>query len=160
MSAGSEERQVMNCPHCSKPLKSARSPDDHRRFFGVINAAYHHWPEGHEFAPDNAEHLRKWLLCKAGYRDVTTIPVDYAEDQPAMLKLVLLTVEGAVKAADGYAFIRPHGYGLAVFKAKSIAWDKIGQKEFNAVRDAVEAVIKAELGIDPETLLKETERAA
>lgn len=149
------------CPTCGlQRTRAPRSPDDHRRFFAVINAAYHHWPEGHEFEPDNVSHLRKWLLCKAGYRDVTTIPVDYAEDQPGMMKLVTLTVEGAVKAAGGYAFVRPHGAGLAVFKARSIAWDKIGQKEFNVLRDAVEEIITAEIGMAAAELLRQTETAA
>jgi hypothetical protein len=145
----------MTCTHCNK-----RSPEDHRRFFGVIRAAFHHWPEAHEFQPDSEEHLRKWLLIKAGYRDVTTIPVEYADAQPAMLQLVVLTVEAAMKAAGGYAFVRPHGVGLAIFAAKSIKWDTLSQKKFNIVRDAVESVIKAETGLEPDDILKETERAA
>lgn len=150
------------CPNCGFTLTehaSVRSAPDHRRLFGLIRAAYHHWPENHDFQPDNAEHLRGYLLCKAGYRDVTTIPVEFAEDQPAVLKLVALAAEGAVKAAKGHAFIRPHGAGLAVFSAKSIAWDKLDQKAFGKVREAVEEVIKAETGIDPDQLLKEMDAA-
>jgi hypothetical protein len=45
-----------------------RSPADHRRFFGVIKAAFLHWPEKHEFQPEDPEHLRAWLLCRAGYK--------------------------------------------------------------------------------------------
>lgn len=153
----------MKCPACGFALtehSKARSPQDHRRFFGVIAATYHHWPESHEFQPDSSEHLRSWLLCKAGYRDVTTIPVEFAEDQPALLKLVSLAAESAVKAAKGYAFIRPHGSALAVFSAKSIAWDKLDQAGFNRIRDAVEAVILAETGMKPDDILKNTEAAA
>jgi len=154
---------MQKCPSCGHVLDGhakARSLPDHRRFFGVIRAAFHHWNEAHEFQPDNEEHLRKWLLCKAGYRDVTTIPCEFAEDQPALLRLVTLAAEGAVKAAGGYAFLRPHGGGIAVFSAKSIAWDKLKQSQFHEIRDAVEAVIKSETGMEPEQLLKETEAAA
>jgi len=156
----------MKCPNCGFVLDghASRSPQDHRRFFAVIRATYTHWPESHEFDPDNAEHLRKWLLCKAGFRDVTTIPVDFpielAKEHPALMKLVMLAVEAAIKAAKGYAFPRIHGDCIAVFSAKSIQWDKIDQKEFNKVREAVEEVIEAETGLKPDQLLKETEKAA
>lgn len=143
---------MTTCPHCgSKP----RSSEDHRRFFALISAAFSQWPEAHEFQPDSPEHLRAWLLCKANYRDTTTIPVEYAEDQPGMLKLVLLTAEAAIKAAKGYAFVRPHGHGLAVFSAKSIAWDKIDQKKFNGIRDSVSEILETELGVSADRLLKE-----
>jgi hypothetical protein len=154
---------MTNCPNCGFKLSEhakARSPSDHRRFFAVIHAAFHHWPENSEFQPDNAEHLRAYLLCKAGYRDVTTIPVEFAEDQPALLRLVSLAAEGAVKAAKGYAFIRPHGSALAVFSAKSIAWDRLDQKGFNKIREAVESVITAETDLKPDDILKHTEAAA
>lgn len=151
---------MTTCPHCKQPIKAPRSPADHRRFFGVIRAAFHHWPEAHDFQPDSDQHLRKWLLCRAGYRDVTTIPCEFAEHEPAVLKLVALAAEGAVKAAKGHAFIRPHGAGIAVFSAKSIKWDELDQKAFGKVREAVEEVIRAEIGIDPDQLLKEAETAA
>jgi hypothetical protein len=153
----------MNCPNCGFKLSEhshARSPADHRRFFKLISATFHHWPESADFVPDDAEHLRAYLLCKAGYRDVTTIPVEFAEDQPALLRLVSIAAEGAVKAAKGHAFIRPHGSALAVFSAKSIAWDKLDQKGFNRLRDAVEAVIEAETGLKPDDILKQTDQAA
>lgn len=151
---------MTKCPNCGFTLtEHARSSPDHRRFFGLIRAAFHHWPEASEFQPDNEEHLRAFLLCKAGYRDVTTIPCEFAENEPAVLKLVALAAEGAVKAAKGHAFIRPHGAAIAVFSAKSLAWDKLDQKAFNKVREAVEEVIKAEIGIEPDQLLKENDAA-
>lgn len=150
------------CPSCGHVLDghASRSLPDHRRFFAVIRATYHHWPESHEFQPDNEEHLRKWITAKAGYRDVVSIPVEFAEGQPAMLKLVALTVEAAVRAADGYAFIVPYNGCLAVVKAKSIAWNKLDQKQFNEIRDAIEAVIESETGLKIDQILKETEHAA
>lgn len=151
---------MSNCPHCKQPMKAPRSPADHRRFFGVIRAAFHHWPEAHEFQPDSEEHLRKWLLCKAGYRDVTMIPVEFADDQPGLVKRITIAAESAVKAAGGYAFLRPHGEGIAVFAAKSIKWDTLDQKQFNAIRDAVESVIESETGLKPDEILKQTEAAA
>jgi hypothetical protein len=151
---------MTHCPHCGGVLEKPRSSADHRRFFKLISAAFSQWPEGHEFQPDNAEHLRAWLLCKAGYRETTTVPVEYAEGQPAMLRLVSLTVESAVKAANGFAFIRPHGAAVAVHKARSIKFEKLSQKSFGPLRDAVTEIITAEIGVDASTLLRETVHAA
>lgn len=147
-----------SCPHCGGILHKHRSEPDHRRFFAVIAAAFANWPERHDFHPSSSEHLRSWLLCKAGHYDVTTIPMD--SDHPAVTRLSVLAAEAAVKAAGTYAFIRPHGTALAVFSAKSIAWDKLSQKDFWPIRQAVEDVIAAEIGVDAETLLKQHERAA
>lgn len=146
------------CDACRQPIKRARSEPDHRRFFALVGAAFANWPEQHEFQPSSSEHLRAWLICKAGHYDVTTIPIE--GDNPAVARLAMLAAEAAVKAAGAYAFIRPHGSGLAVFAARSIAWDKLSQKDFAPIRQAVEDVIEAEVGVPCDRLLREHERAA
>lgn len=148
---------MQECPHCGVVLTKHRSGPDHRRFFAVIKAAFHHWPSGHEFTPDSPEHLRAWLTCRAGYRDSTPIylPDDATE---TMRVLFRLGIEAAIRAANGYAFVTPYRDAVAVHTPKSIAWDKLNQKDFGALRTAVEDVIKAETGLDAEQLL--TEQAA
>lgn len=155
----------MKCRWCgceqddkSKP----RSVPQLKRFFAMLKAMFAHWPEGTEFSPDDTEHLRKWALIKAGHRETTDVPVAWAEDQPGLTKLAALAIEAALKAAGAYAFIRPHPEGglVRVFKAKSIAFDKLGQAEFNALNDAVETVYASETGLDPETVLREHEQTA
>jgi hypothetical protein len=136
-----------------------RSPADHRRFFGVIRAAFMHWPEQHDFQPEDPEHLRAWLLCRAGYKSVTEIP--FEDSWPdAMRELALLAAESALKAAKSHAFVRPHPGGLFVFAPKSLKFDEIGQKEFGQIRESVEEVIKCETGREASELLRETTRAA
>ena len=157
---------MTKCPHCQcdiDPAKGApRSLAQMRRFFGVLRAMQSHWPESAEFQPESEEHLRKYVLVKAGHRDATDIPVPYAEDQPSVTKLVAISVEGAVRAAGAFAFIRPHPRGgmVRVFRAKSIAFDKLEQAEFNKLNDEVEAIYKAETGLDADELLQQTESAA
>jgi hypothetical protein len=136
-----------------------RSPADHRRFFGVIRAAFLHWPERHEFQPEEPEHLRAWLLCRAGYKSVTEIPCP-PDSPPAVAKLATLAAEAAIKAAKTYGFVRPQGDALYVFAPKSLAWESLGQKEFGQVRESVEEVIKCETGKEASELLRETTRAA
>ncbi len=157
---------MSKCPHCGcdvDPVKGKpRSLEQLRRFFGVLRAMKLHWPEKAEFQPENEEHLRKWALIKAGHRESTDVPVAWAEDQPALTKLASLSIEGAVKAAGAYAFVRAHPSGglVRVFRAKSIAFDKLGQAEFNRLNDEVEAVYAAETGLNPDEVLKQSERAA
>lgn len=147
------------CPTCgqAKP-KKPRSIDDHRRFFGVINAACKNWPEAHEFQPDDREHLRAWLLCKAGFRDTVTIPCE--SDDPHILKLATLATEAAIKAAKNVAFVRPHGVALAVFTPKSIKFETLDQTQFGSIRQAVEEIIEAETGMKADDLLKSEDAAA
>lgn len=156
---------MTTCPHCGCKIDAKtkpRSVEQLRRFFGMLRAMYAHWPETSDFRPESEEHLRKFVLVKAGHRETVDVPVAFAEDQPGLTKLASLAIEAALKAAGAYAFIRPHPDGglVRVFKAKSIAFDKLGQAEFNALNDAVETVYASETGLDPETVLKEHERAA
>jgi hypothetical protein len=136
-----------------------RSPQDHRRFFGVIRAAFMHWPENHPWQPEDPEHLRAWLLCRAGYKSVTEIPFeDHWPD--AMRELATLAAEAALKAAKSHAFVRPHPGGLFVFTPKSLKFEELGQKEFGQIREVVEEVIKCETGREASELLRETGKAA
>jgi hypothetical protein len=139
----------------------ARSPQDHRRFFGVIRAAFMHWPEksASGFQPEDPEHLRAWLLCRAGYKTVKEVPFDELWPD-AMRHLAVLAVEAALKAAKSYAFVKPSPSGFYVFSPKSLDFETLGQKEFGAVREQVEEVIQVETGKTASELLRETERAA
>ena len=157
---------MTHCPHCGCDLQpekgKPRSVEQLRRFFGMLRAMYRHWPETAEFQPESEEALRKWVLIKAGHKDTTDIAVPFADDQPGLTRLVAVSVEACVRGAGGYAFIRPHPDGglLRVFKAKSIAFNQLGQAEFNALNDAVETAYAQETGLDPEQVLKQTEQAA
>lgn len=147
------------CPECGVVLTKHRSSPDHRRFFAVIAAAFDNWPEAHDYQPESKEHLRAWLTCKAGYREAT--PVMLPDDATDTMRVLFrLSIAAAINAAGGVAFVVPYRDSVAVIRPKSIAWDKVAQKEFNAIRDAVEEVIKAETGLDPDVLLREKERAA
>lgn len=152
----------MKCPSCGFPLSEhsrARSQQDHRRFFKLVSSTFYHWPDAHDFRPDSSEHLRAWLLCKAGYRDVTMIPCPEHADAK-IIQMISAAAAAALKASRSYAFIRPHAGGLAVLSPRSIAWDKLDQSGFNRIRDAVEDVIRRETGMEPDEIMKQTEAAA
>ena len=148
--------RVKLCDHC--PARQGRSLPQHRRYFSLIRAAHMHWPEAHEFQPDNEDHLRKWLQCKAGHYSTTRIEVPSAD--PAIMTLARLAAESAVKAAGGTAWIKCVEDTLIVFTPLSIAFDKLGHNSACALFDDVAQVIAAEMGIKADDLLRETEQAA
>lgn len=144
-----------SCPHCGKPIFKMRSSPDHRRFFGLIAKAFDQWPEAHEFAPESAEHLRAWLLCKAGFRESTPVMLPANADEH-MRTLFRLGIEAAVRAAGGYAWVVPYRYhGAAVIRPRSIAWHKLGQREFAEVRSRVEDIIAVQIGVSADELLRQ-----
>jgi hypothetical protein len=142
---------MSTCPHCGKGGKR-RSIDQHRRFFAVIKRAFEQWPETHDFQPDSAEHLRKWLQVKAGYRTVQEIDVRRTDNQSR--KIIESTLSAAMKATGDYAWTVVHGSRLYVVASRSIAFDKISHGEFCTLNNMVQEVIESETGIKVDQLLE------
>lgn len=145
----------MHCPHCGCEVEAKkRSAPDHRRLFAIINNAFKQWPEAHEFQPDDAEHLRAWLICKAGWRESTPIAMpDTMTD--AMQVLFRLSIESAIRAAHGRAFVVPYRRGVAVHTPKSMAFAEMPQQEFAKLRDAITDILEATLGCKVDELTRD-----
>lgn len=143
-----------SCPHCGGSLESGRSSPDHRRFFALIQAAFEQWPEKAPFHPDNSEHLRAWLLCKAGYRTNTVIEPPKSMDDLAYYDLVA-TIEGVMRAMDGHGFVVMHDGLVVIVRPRSIAWHKLGQRDFGKLRDDITDIIEAVVGCKADDLLRE-----
>jgi hypothetical protein len=124
----------------------------------LIHAAYHQWPESHEFRPTDAEHLRAFLLVTAGYTNVTSIPIQEIAGDPKLMALVRLAVEATVAASasrGSYAFVRVFNGGIEILSPRSIRWGELDQKAFGPVREAVESLIENALGVTADQLLRE-----
>ncbi len=150
---------IHSCPECGCILTKARSGPDHRRFFGMITKAFEQWPEHHEFQPRDSEVLRAYLLVKSGHFNVKAVPtpLGYAEN-PAIRDLFRLAVEGtaaAMAAEAGYHDIRVGAAGIEILTPRSIDYRTVSQKEFGPVRDNVQHLIEAALGVPAEQLLRE-----
>lgn len=137
-----------HCPKCGCEIgeRKRRSLPDHRRLFALIKTAFDNWPEAHEFTPENPEHLRAWLVCKAGWREATA----YDLGDRADAAVVALALEAGIKAAKGTGFVRVVGRSVAVITPKSMDFRSMGQAEFGLLRDAITDIITAETGIDEE----------
>lgn len=154
---------MTKCPHCLSELDAAkgkpRSLEQLRRFFGVLRAMYSHWPETvEEFQPHSEEHLRKWILCKAGHGTVVQTLTMPRTGNPSLMAALMAFAEQLLEIDNRFG--RWKGSTLAIYEAKSIAFHKLGQAEFNKLNDEVEAAYKEVTGLEPDEVLKNHERAA
>lgn len=160
------------CPECGALFKAPRhrkrrSLADHRRFFALIAAAFDQWPHDHEFQPLSEEHLRAWLLCKARHHEIEMIDLGteiFGDLEGKAREIVELVVQSAVRRSieaavrnSGFAFDKPVGHRIAIFRPKSINWDTISQGDFNEIRERVEQEIEAACGVPAKQLLKARE---
>lgn len=166
--------QDITCPDCGcvieeKPKGKPRSLPQLNRLFAIIAVAFDNWPDSSEFRPDSSEHLRAYLTCLAGeaFRDVTHINCPYAEDQPALTRLIAVSIESAIAGArrkGTYAFVRPHpdGGSIAVYTPKSFKMagpDRMSHLDACGLCAAIDDILMAE-GLDPNKLTKAAEIAA
>ena len=150
---------MTTCPHCGCDVEATdkkRSVPHLRRYFALVRAAYHHWPESHDVQFSDVTEARKFLQMKAGHREIgARIPmVGLNKDRAVAL------VEAAIRAAGSYAIPVMHGGDLVVFVPKSIAFGKLSHLAACALFNDVADVVKAETGLDPEKLLIEHGKAA
>lgn len=146
---------MSRCPRCG--AQESRSTPQLRRFFAVVKAAFHHWPEKHRFRPHDSHHLRKWLQCAAGHMTIHHVEIP----EGASAAVVAGVCRSVMEYAGGYAFVQVDGEnGLNVVIPKSIDYRRLSHKDACALFKDVDDVIKSELGIEAEQLLKHTEQAA
>lgn len=147
----------MHCPTCGASKRASRSLPQHRRFFAMVRLALESWPEEHDFQPKSEDQLRRWLACKAGWYDATTIEV--ADDIAGAPQAVAEVARTAIRASGGIAFVRVLGSGMTIFTPRSIAFAKMTAQEFGQLCDAVAAVIVRETGASLDGLEREVAAA-
>jgi len=131
-------------------MSKPRSLEQHRRFFSVVSAVFNHWPERHPFQPENAEHLRAWLLVKAKH---CTIKTFYLSEDATELARVLPVITASM--LHKHSWCRSDGNALHVCVPLSIAFDTMKHEDFCRLNDGVDEIIRTETGLDPEQLLRE-----
>jgi hypothetical protein len=156
--------QRVCCPYCEATFdlgnnSKPRSPDQHKRFFSVIRFAFEQWPDTHDFIPDNAEHLRAWLICKAGarYRDVETFEIPQTDD-PTLMARMMGFAESMLNKDKGKKFARWRGLTLTIFRPKSIKFHLLQHLAFVELNSRVDEIIKAEIGVTGDELLEQAKR--
>lgn len=131
-------------------MSKARSIEQHRRLFAVMAATFTHWPERHPFQPQNAEHLRAWLLVKAKHSTIKTFYLDGdAKEYARVIPIITASMMGK------HSWCRAEANALHVCVPESIAFDKCDHTKFCDLNNAIDEIIRAEIGLDPDHLLRE-----
>lgn len=136
-----------------------RSYPQLKRFFKLVQVAYHHWPEGHSFQPSCPDHLRAWLIVRAGFKTAQTIRLRVWRDHAARDDLEFL-LTAAMRAAGAWAITDVFADHVVIQRPASMSYDKTPHDVATQICSAVDDVIFAELGVTSETLLREAEKAA
>lgn len=131
--------------------RAERSSASHRHYFALINEAFNSLPEDVADRWSSPDHLRKWCLIKAGYRDERSIVcASKAEAQ---------RVKAFIRPIDDYAVVVASEAVVTVYTAKSQSVKAMGRAEFQASKDAVITALSDLIGVEPATLSRQSEAA-
>jgi hypothetical protein len=121
-----------------------RSLATHNHFFASVADAHANLPEDAAERFPTPDHLRRWALIKAGYRDERSIVcASKAEAQ---------RIAAFVKPMDDYAVIVARDAVVMVLTAKSQSMKAMGKKDFAASKEAVLAIVAELIGAKPDQL--------
>jgi hypothetical protein len=131
-------------------MSKPRSLPQHNRFFALIAATYNHWPEGKNFRPQNAEHLRAWLLVKAGHFVVNTF--DCGEKAEALAVMIPVITATMLKK---HSWAKSDGNLLHVCVPMSIDFNTVSQADFAKLCGDVEDVIVSYTGLQIADIMRQ-----
>ncbi len=128
-----------------------RSAESHRHYFAAIHEAWQNMPErlGEKFA--SSEHLRKFALIKAGFRDERSITCSSKAEANRLAVFI--------RPLDDFAVVTVVGATVTMYTAKSQSMRAMGKVDFAASKDAVLDVIARMIGTSAEDLAKAGEAA-
>lgn len=124
------------------PTRSMRS---HRHYFAAVYDAWLNLPEGEGQRFPTADHLRKYALIKAGYRDERSIVCSS--------KAEAVRLGAFVKPMDDYAIVAVSEAVVRVYTAKSQSPRAMGRKVFQESKDAVLGELARMIDVSREQLL-------
>lgn len=133
-------------------VQEPRSRAAHNHYFACLEEAWRNLPE--DLADDfpSSEHLRKYALIKAGFRDERSIVcASHAEAQ---------RVAAFVKPMDEYAIVVVREATVVVLTAKSQSLRAMGGKAFQESKQSVLDVISNLIGVQPVELRTAAGQAA
>lgn len=133
-------------------VQEHRSQASHNHFFAAVQEAWMNLPEDQAERFPTAEHLRKYALIRAGYRDERSIVcASKAEAQ---------RIAAFIKPMDPFAIVTVSEAVVRVFTAQSQSTGAMGKKVFQESKNKVLDVLAEMIGVQPETLTRNVGRAA
>lgn len=115
-------------------------------FHVSIEEAYRKWPKEYEFQPESKEHLRAWLLCKVGHRDI--VGERLAQDSGDVTRMASFLTRILPRSREGYCFATIHNDWVVLVFPKSINFATVDEIEFQPIAMKVYALIDDILGTD------------
>lgn len=148
-------------------IDKSRSVKQHNRFFSMIDKAFNQWPEQYEFQPLDKEHLRAWLLCKAGHRHIESVDVNVLALSPKEQQLMRMAYETPFRRSKGkkktklYRFWHIHRGHAFVIEPKSQSFEEMDHDDACKIMRAVDELVCDVLGIgETEELFAKRNKAA
>lgn len=138
--------EYMLVPHEERSMRS------HRFYFASVNEAHKNLPEDMAERYPTADHLRKWALIKAGYRDERSIV--------AASKAEALRIAAFIRPMDEYAVVTVREAVVTVYEAKSQSTRAMGKAEFGASKEKVLDILAAMIGTSRDALTANAEQSA
>ena len=129
-----------------------RSMQSHNHYFAVVEEAWRNLPETIADRWPTAEHLRKWALVQAGYRDEATFV--------CKTKAEALRFAAFMRSLEEYAVVVVDRCIVTRCVAKSQSLRAMPGKEFQASKVAVLDVLAKLIGVSSEDLKRNAARAA
>lgn len=123
-------------------MKEDRSDEHHRWWFAVIRKAWATLPDRYGDRWPTAEHLRKWLLIRAGHCET----LDVATDN-------VMEVAAGFRWQDPYAVLIVKDSTVQISRAKSQKYKRQDQEEFQEVTTRCIDLLAQVLGCEPGALL-------
>lgn len=129
-----------------------RSAASHKQYFASIRDSWMLLPEHMAEQFPTPDHLRKYALIRAGFRDERSIA--------ASSKAEALRIAAFIRPMDEFAIVTVHGSIVTVYTAKSQSMRAMGKAQFQASKQSVLDFIASLIEVEPETLTANAGMAA
>lgn len=121
--------------------REERSQASHSHYFASIHEAWQNLPLEQAERFPTPEHLRKWALVQAGYRDERSFAAKSNADA--------LRLAAFVKPLDEYAVVVVREASVIVLTAKSQSQKAMGRKDFQDSKTKVLEIVWGLCGLTP-----------
>lgn len=146
------DRQYVVGEHYRLAPFEDRSANSHNHYFASLAEAHANLPEDVAERFPTVEHMRKWALIKAGFRDERSIV--------CTSKAEALRVQSFIKPMDDYAVVLASDCVVKVFTATSQSVRAMGKADFQKSKQAVLDIVAGLIGVRATTLLDNAGKAA
>ena len=128
-----------------------RSVNSHNHYFAALSEAWQNLPHDAMERWPTSEHLRKWALIQAGYRDEKSIV--------AASKAEAQRIGAFIRPMDHYAVVAISECVVTVYTAKSQSLRAMGKADFQQSKQDVLEIVASQIGVTSEGLRANAEAA-